>query len=37
MYFSMPYAVMRITLLQFHQRNYKTADGLEIQAEAPEM
>jgi hypothetical protein len=35
--FSLPYHVSSFVLLQFRLRNYKTADGLEIQAEAPEM
>jgi len=37
LYFPMPCNYILITLLQSHTQVYKTADGLEIQAEAPEM
>jgi hypothetical protein len=37
LYFLMPHNYIRIMLLRSRMRGYKTADGFEIQAEAPEM
>mgnify|MGYP007026590122 CR=1 FL=1 len=37
LYFLMPCNYVRVMLLRPHMQAHKTADGLEIQAEAPEM